>query len=78
MNAARRMKLEMTLKQRAGGCRRTTLEDLAPTDRVEVERFSEFLQHANEPLAALVERFGANYLGFGDEATREVHRHEGD
>lgn len=64
MSAVRRMKLEMTLKERAR--RQRIRAALTPKDLAEVERFRAFLldSGAGMPPPQLIETHGAAYLGF--------------
>jgi hypothetical protein len=76
MSAVRRMKYEMTLKERAlGRARRACskdfdalLDSLTPNDRTEMERFKALLGDLGKmPLPELIQRHGAAYLGFTAE-----------
>jgi hypothetical protein len=63
MSAVRRMKYEMTLKERAR--RQEVRASLTPSDRAEVEHFKELLADWGKvPLPELIQRHGAAYLGF--------------
>lgn len=79
MTAARRMKLEMTLKERGQRRKRAPtfdeqLAELTPNDRAEVKRFEAFLADHGQgvPLPQLIEKHGAAYLGFTEEEVAAI------
>jgi hypothetical protein len=73
MSAVRHMKLEMTRKERAR--RREIRAALTPKDLAEVERFRAFLrdQGAGMPMAQLIEKHGADYLGFTEAEVAAIN-----
>lgn len=79
MTPARRMKYEMTLKERAARRGRAqsfeeTLAELPPGDQAEVERFRSFLADQGMPLPELIQKHGAAYLGFTPEEVAAIER----
>jgi arsenate reductase-like glutaredoxin family protein len=71
MSAVRRMKLEMTLKERS---KRRAQPKLTPNDAAELERFKAVLQDMGErmPLPQLIQKHGAAYLGFTEEEVAAI------